>query len=109
VQTLTQSVLSTQYVQTLVQTVAAVAYDPTGDSVSFAFTNANAFPAQQPGDEDWNEGSWVTWPGSQYWAQILVGPANGGVVLSTGRWQAYLKVTDDPEVPVLQPFVLQIV
>lgn len=106
-QTLTQSSLSTEYVQTLVRVTAAVPYDPSRDTLAWAFTNASAFPAQQP--SAWYPGTWDVWPGPLYYAQVLVGPANGGVVLSQGRWQAYLRVTDDPEVPVLQPFVLQIV
>lgn len=106
-QTLTQSSLSTQYVQVLVQATAAEAYDPSRDTLAWAFTNAQAFPAQQPAV--WYAGSWDVWPGPLYYAQVLVGPANGGVVLSVGSWQVWLRVTDDPEVPVLQPFVLQIV
>ncbi len=106
-QTLTQSSLSTQYVQVLVQVTAAAPYDPSRDTVAWAFTNAQAFPAQQP--DTWYPGSWDIWPGPLYYAQILIGPANGGVVLSTGTWQAWVKVTDQPEIPVLQPFLLQIV
>jgi hypothetical protein len=108
VQTLTQSVLSTQYVQTLVQVTSVSGdYDPTSDTVSFAFTNASAYPAAMP--SEWSPGSWVTFPGDQWWAQILVGPANDGVSLPNGTWQAWLKITDNPEVPVLMPFQLQIV
>jgi hypothetical protein len=109
VQTLTQSVLSTQYQQTLVTVTSVDGYNPTSDAISWAFTNANAYPALSPGDDDWNPGSWVTYPGDQWWAQILVGPANGGVVLATGTWQAWLRITDSPEVPVETPFLLQIV
>ena len=108
-QTLTQSVLSTQYQQTLVQVTSVSGYNPTSDAVSWAFTNASAYPQLPPGDDDWNPGEWVTYPGDQYWAQVLVGPANGGVALATGLWQAWLKITDDPEVPVQTPFLLQIV
>ena len=107
-QTLTQSSLSTQYVQVLVRATAAIPYDPSRDLVAFAFTNARAFPAQVPGDGDWNPGTWDVWPGPLYYAQILVGPANGGVVLSTGTWQSWVKISDSPEIPVLQPFLLQI-
>jgi hypothetical protein len=108
VQTLTQSALSTQYVQTLIAVISVSGdYNPTADSVQWAFTNANAYPAVGPAD--WTDGSWVTYPGSQYWAQILIGPENGGVVLATGTWQAWLQITDSPEVPVLTPFLLQIV
>lgn len=108
-QTLTQSVLSTQNVQTLVQVTSTNGYNPTSDTVSFAFTNASAFPAQSPGDGDWDAGTWVTYPGPLYYAEILVGPANGGIVLTQGRWQCWVRIVDFPEVPVLQPFVLQIV
>lgn len=105
-QTLTQSVLSTQYVQTLVAVTSADAYDPTGDAVQFAFTNASAFPSVQP--SAWTAGEWVTFPGDQYWAQILLGPT-GAVTLTNGTWQAWLKISASPETPVLQPFLIQIV
>ena len=108
-QTLTQSSLSTQYVQALVKVTAAAPYDPSRDPVAFAFTNSRAFPAEIPGPGDWHPGSWDVWPGPLYYAQVLVGPANGGVVLSTGTWQAWLRVTDDPEIPVIQFCLLQIV
>jgi hypothetical protein len=109
-QTLTQSVLSTQYVQALVRVTAPYApYDPSRDRIWWAFTNARAFPALMPGTGDWNPGSWDVWPGPLYYAQVLVGPVNGGVVLSTGTWQSWLKISDLPEIPVLQPFLLQIV
>ena len=107
-QTLTQSALSTQYVQVLVQITSTNNYNPTNDTVEFAFTSASAFPAQLPADEDWNAGSWDPYPGSLFYAQILVGPQNGGIVLSQGRWQVWLKLSSYPEVPVLQPLVLQI-
>jgi hypothetical protein len=109
-QTLAQSSLSTQYVQVLVQVTSTNGYNPTSDEVSFAFTNAGAFPAVQPGDDDWTAGSWATYPGPLYYAQVLVGPENDGIALSQGRWQAWLQISGGyPEVPVLQPFVLQIV
>lgn len=107
-QTLTQSVLSTEPVQVLVEAIDADgAYDPTADVVQFAFTNAGAYPAAQP--SQWHTGSWVTFPGGQYWAQVIVGPQNGGVALATGTWALWVKVTDDPAVPVMQPCLLQIV
>jgi hypothetical protein len=106
VQTLSQSVLSTQYIQVLVAVAGASGYSPASDPVAFAFTNANAYPAAEP--SQWHAGSWAAYPGGQYWAQVLIGPANGGIALATGTWQAWLKITDDPEVPVLQPLVLRI-
>ncbi|HMH89670.1 MAG TPA: hypothetical protein VK586_01165 [Streptosporangiaceae bacterium] len=106
-QTLSQPVLSTQYIQVLVAvTSISGGYDPTGDPVAFAFTDANAYPAAEP--SQWYAGSWVAYPGGQDWAQVLVGPVNGGIALATGAWKAWLKITDNPEVPVLQPLILWI-
>jgi hypothetical protein len=107
-QTLTQSVLSTEPIQMLVQANSPDGpYDPTADAVQFAFTNANAYPATAP--TEWYAGSWVTYPGNQYWAQVLIGPANGGVALATGTWAVWIMITDNPDVPVRQPLLLQIV
>jgi hypothetical protein len=106
VQTLTQSVLSLEYVQVLVQVISPEGpYNPTADTVAFAFTNTIT-PAAEP--SVWNPGSWVTYPGNQYWAQILVGPGAGGVPLTTGLWAVWLKITDNPDTPVRQPLLLQI-
>jgi hypothetical protein len=104
---LQQSVLSTQYVRTLISVQAPSPYDPTGDTVQFAFT-ASTYPMTSPAEEDWNAGSWVTFPGPAYWAQCLVGPANSAVSLVLGTYQVWVMITDDPEVPVLAPFLLQI-
>lgn len=104
--TITQSALSTQYVQVRVQAVSpAGVYDPTADTVAFAFTEA-APPFAGP--SAWNTGRWATYPGPQYWAQVLIGPANGGIVLAYGTWLGWVKITDNPEIPVLQPFQIQI-
>lgn len=102
----TQSVLSTAYVQIPVTAYGtAGAYDPTGDAVQFAFTPLT-YPGGSP--STWITGSWATFPGPAYWAQCLVGPGTGGTALSIGTWQLWLKITDSPEVPVLQPSLLEI-
>jgi hypothetical protein len=106
VNTIAQSALSTQYVQVLVQASGAGGpYNPTGDPVAFAFTPDSLPPAAPSA---WITGSWVTYPGGQYWAQVLVGPAGGDIALAAGAWLGWLRITDDPEVPVLQPFLVQI-
>ena len=84
---------------------AGTVYNPTGDTVQFAFTPAN-YPVTSP--SNWATGSWVTYPGPVYYAQCLVGPSNGGTALSIGTWQVWLMISDDPEVPVLQPTLLTI-
>lgn len=103
--TISQSVLSTNYVQTPITITYPSGYDPTSDPVAFAFT-ALSYPTIEP--VTWYTGSWLTFPGPVYWAQCLVGPASGGVPLAIGTWQGWVKVTDSPAVPVLQPFLLKI-
>jgi hypothetical protein len=106
VNAIAQSALSTQYVQVRVQAVSPDGvYDPTSDTVAFAFTSASP-PFGAP--SEWIPGSWATYPGPQYWAQVLVGPVGGDITLAYGTWLGWLKITGSPEVPVLQPFQLQI-
>jgi hypothetical protein len=103
--TLSQSVLSTTYVQVGITVLSPSGYDPTGDVVQFAFTPAT-YPETSP--SVWYIGSWATFPGPSYWAQCLVGPANDGVSLAIGTYQAWVKIIDSPEVPVIQQLVLEI-
>ena len=103
--TVAQSVLSTSYLQILITTKAPDGYNPTADTVQMAFTPLT-YPETSP--TSWITGSWVTFPGPAYWAQALVGPANGGTALSLGTYQCWVKVTDSPAVPVLQPCLLTI-
>ena len=102
------SQLSTQYVFIPVQaTKSGVAYNPTGDSVQFAFA-ASATYVPQSGD--WVAGSWDTNTTSvlyPYSAKCLVGPA-GTTNPGIGRYYMYLKITDNPEIPVLIAGLLEI-
>ena len=101
-----QSVLSTQYVQVPVTAFGtAGTYNPAGDPVAFAFVPVT-YPVTEPAS--WATGSWATYPGPAYYAQCLVGPANGGTALSIGLYSIVVKITDDPEVPVLWPGTLAI-
>ena len=95
--TLTLSSLSTDYIQVPVRAyVNRSAYDPTSDDVQIAFIAGNASPA----GDDWNTAGWNTPVPSVYQAQILVGPANDGITLAPGTYTVWLKITDNPEVPV---------
>lgn len=105
--TLSQSSLSTNNVQVPVTIQSPDGYDPTGSVVQFAFT-PYTYPVTQPGDTDWHAGSWVVFAGPAYWAQITVGPANGGIVLAIGKWSGWTKVIDNPAVPVEPAFLMQI-
>ena len=76
------------------------AYNPTGDTVQFAFMPT---PTQVPAGGDWVAGSWETDSSDilyPYSARCLVGPG-GTIALGIGNYIIYLKITDNPEIPVL--------
>ncbi|MET7746196.1 hypothetical protein [Streptomyces sp. NPDC005385] len=91
---------SREYVEAEVTaTVQGLAYDPTSDLVEFAFTAIGARP-----------GTWYTggWDGTQpipgtnaYRAQVLVGPSSAGPVLAKGKYTVWIRITDNPEQPVI--------
>jgi hypothetical protein len=100
--------LSTQYVLIPVTaTKAGAAYNPASDTVAFAFMPS---ATQVPQSGDWQAGSWDTITSSvlyPYNAKCLVGPA-GTITLGLGTYIIYLRVTDNPEIPVLIAGQLQI-
>lgn len=96
---ISMSELSTEYLfQPVYVTSLGQPYDPTGDLVQFAFKPPNVPPASG----DWLSGAW--WAGQQpdgaWTAEVLVGPENNGNILTPGIYAIWLKVTDNPEVPV---------
>lgn len=100
---LSQYAVSTEPVQ--FQVVAwddGASYNPSSDPVYVAFvpvTGSNPSPA----GATWNTASWEVDAGNpqaSYWASILVGPLNGGIVLTAGTYLCFVKVTDNPAVPV---------
>jgi hypothetical protein len=87
--------LSLEYVRVSVDaTREGVAYDPSSDPVELAFLVGGAVP----GDSDWLAAEWELVGGFAF-ARLLVGPG-GGHVLPVGTYSVWVKVTDDPEVPV---------
>jgi hypothetical protein len=100
--------LATQYYLVPVNaTKAGAAYNPTSDTVQFAFMPQ---ATQVPGNTDWVSGSWDTNTSSvlfPYNAKCLVGPS-GTITLGIGTYYAYCKITDSPEIPVLVAGILQI-
>lgn len=79
--------------------------NPTSDTVQFAFKAVSV----NPGPGDWNSGSWDSYlpAGSQYVAKILVGP-NASVNPGVGTWVVWMKITDNPEIPVVEVALLTI-
>jgi hypothetical protein len=102
---ITISSLSTVYVQVpVLATIDGVLYNPTADEVQMAFTANGANPVT------WNTASWTSGPGTgSYLAECLVGPGSGGVDLATGTWSLWVKITDNPEIPVINAGLLVIV
>jgi hypothetical protein len=100
--TLTQLAESTEPVQFQIEAIAnGTPYNPTADSVAVAFVPVTNPPSSpDPVSGEWNTASWETDPGPVYWVSILVGPLNGGVPLAAGSYIAYVKITDNPAVPV---------
>ncbi len=99
------SVLSTQFFPVQISSVVSGApYDPTNDTVQFAFVAKGV----EPGSGDWNVGQWDDSSGPYYTAKVLVGPLNGGVSLGVGNYVAWCKITDNPEVPVIKVGTLEI-
>jgi hypothetical protein len=100
--------LSVDYVQVPVSAwQAGTSYNPTPDTVQWAFMPQ---ATQVPGSSDWVAGSWDSVPTSliyPYTAKCLLGTA-GTTALTLGAYYAYVKITDNPEVPVLTAGILQI-
>jgi hypothetical protein len=93
--------LSTEYILIPVSvTKAGAPYNPTSDTLQFAFMPT---PVQIPQSGDWVSGTWETDSANiiyPYTAKCLIGPS-GTVTLGTGTYIIYLKITDNPEIPVL--------
>jgi hypothetical protein len=100
--------LSTEYVLVPVSaTKAGVPYNPTSDTVQFAFM---PIATQVPQVSDWVAGAWDTDTSNvlyPYSAKCLVGPS-GTITLGIASYVIYLKITDNPEIPVLIGGQLQI-
>lgn len=78
-------------------------FNPTSSVVQFAFI---AGP-NEPQTSDWHNGAWAS-TNAPYVAQILIGPANGGLVLPLGSYIIWVKVISNPQVPVFSVGTLEI-
>ena len=100
--------LSLQYLTVPVQVVkGGTAYNPTPDTVQFAFVdNVGSVPTSG----QWVNGTWATFLNYNYpyMAQCLVGPG-GATAPTTGTYVVWMKITDNPEIPVIIAGQLQIV
>lgn len=100
--TISISHLSLQYVGVPIKSTSltGASANPTSDTVQMAFMPT---PTQQPQSADWQAAIWATsaintlYP---YTAFCLVGPG-GTITLGQGTYIIWVKITDNPEVPVL--------
>lgn len=94
--TITIAAISTEYLPVnITTTLGGISFNPTSDTVQFAFI---AGP-DEPGSGDWHNGTWSS-SNAPYIAQILIGPANGGLVLDPGSYIIWVKIISSPQVPV---------
>lgn len=102
--------LSLEYVSVPVVTVtlAGAPYNPTADPVYLAFMPT---PTQVPQPGDWQIALWSTVTTNvlyPYSASCLVGPG-GTIQLGIGTYVMYVKITDNPEIPIKQaPLLLNV-
>lgn len=83
---------STEFLRFLVKArLVGQLYNPTADTLKFSLPTKGSQPST------WVDGEWET-VGRDYFAMVLVGP--GGVNLTAGDYDVYVKITDSPEVPV---------
>jgi hypothetical protein len=93
---------STEYVFVPVSALGVNApLNPTSDTVQFAFVQGATAPSSYVG------GTWFVPQANTYYAACLVGPA-GTVTLTPGIYTVWLKISDNPEVPVRTPGQIQI-
>ena len=91
---------STEFVNATVKaTIQGEPFNPTSDVVEFAFAAVSGRPTT------WYTGGWDgTSPisgGTSYRAQILVGPGSTGPTLAPGIYAVFIRITDNPEQPVI--------
>jgi hypothetical protein len=101
--------LSLQYLGIPVKatTLAGAPYNPTALPVAMAFMPQ---ATQSPSSPDWQAAIWSAVPSNvlyPYAAYCLIGPG-GTITLTTGTYVIYLKITGDPEIPVIYAGQLEI-
>lgn len=94
----TVSSASKQYIQ--IPVALNTGGNPTGDVVSMAFPAVGGEPTT------FYTGTWVTLNGI-YLASVLVGPGTSAV-LPVGYYDVYVKVADNPEIPVIFSGLLEV-
>ncbi len=74
-------------------------YDPTSDVVRFAFPITRDSSAATLLTGSWEIDTSTT--PTTFWARCLIGSGVGGNPLTVGEYFIYVKITDNPETPVI--------
>jgi hypothetical protein len=96
------SALSKQYIRVIVKAKDENGVDIVigSDVVEFAFMlNGN-----DPASLDWKTGAW----GAANVARIMIGPGTAAALVAGNQYQVWVRVTDNPEVPVLKVDALNV-
>jgi hypothetical protein len=89
------SALSREFVRVAIESDPEV--DPTSDPVALAVIAASSAPVEA----DWINGTWETDSDTVY-ARLEVGPGTTRGALTANVYDVWVKITDNPEVPVLR-------
>lgn len=87
------------------QVPAGMNPDPSVDVVQFQFVVGGLPKRNEPTESStpittgWLDGFWISQAPGPLLAAILVGPG-GGIELAPGRWAAWIRIVDNPTVPV---------
>lgn len=75
--------------------------NPTQDTLQFAYLRAGS---ADPATADWFAGVWETTAlnTGEWVAKALIGPGTGGHPLTPGTYDVWIKITDNPTIPVRQ-------
>jgi hypothetical protein len=94
----TIAAISTQYMAADITAMAGgIGANPTGYPVFFAFMSGTS----EPSLNSWTQGQWAG-TSSPYIAQILIGPANGGLALPVGSYTVWAQIVTPTQVPAAQ-------
>lgn len=101
------STASLQYIPAQVSALkGGVPYNPTADQVYMAFSPGVATSTPVSGLTFYT-GTWDTAQGA-YYALCLVGPG-GTTTLAVGTWTVWVKISDNPEIPVIPAGQIQMI
>jgi hypothetical protein len=77
--------------------------NPTADTVKMAFMP----DGETPSAGDFKTSDWQT-IGDRYYIRCLIGPG-GQITLTAGFWVVWVKITDNPEIPIKRVNFIEVI